>query len=332
MLNRIIILLLLAGFVSCTADAPEEPGGTTIGFGIDLMQSKGTLVTQSQEVKTMGMFSIYTKDRFPNSDAHIQMENIQVYRTSVNGSFTYSPISYWPNDGYLSFMAYSPFATPQNGISAALINKENVQITYINSTTLASQSDLMVAEKTNMAGLPPGTTAAPEVNLPFRHILSAVEFKGKYKTNYAAQVVKIRQITLSGFYGSGTYLIGTQPQWTLAGTATSAYNMNQDNGLRDLVLTTADQPLMNTGSALMLIPQQMPADGWPMDITIEVTDNGKITTTTEQTRFKINSPLAEGKKYMVAIVYEVADSEAKISLSYEVVNWEIKNADLPEFN
>lgn len=332
MLNRIIILLFLAGFVSCTADSPDEPGRTTIGFGIDLTQTKGSLVTQSQEVKTMGMFSIYTKNTFPNPDAHIQMENIQVYRANGNGSFIYSPVSYWPNDGYLSFQAYTPFTTPENGISATLINKQNVQITYINPVILTDQPDLMVAEKFNMAGLPPGTTAAPEVNLSFRHILSAVEFKGKYKANDINPVVKIKQIELSGLYGSGAYLVGVQPQWTLTGTATDLYILNQDNGLRDLALITSDQSLMIASSALMLIPQQGPADGWPMDITFEVADNGTTITKTEQTYLKINNPLAEGKKYIVSIVYEVADSEAKISLSYEVLDWESKTVDLPEFN
>lgn len=332
MLNRIIILLLLAGFVSCSTDSPETQSGAKIGFGIDLTQSKGILVTEGQEVKTMGMFSIYTQNTFPNSDAHIQMENIQVYRANGNGALIYSPISYWPNDGYLSFQAYSPFATTSNGISAVLRNKQYVEITYTNSTTLSDQSDLMVAENLNMPGLSPGTAAAPEVNLPFRHILSSVVFKGKYRTNYVNPVVKIKKITLQRFYGSGTYSMNPLSGWTLSGSDNNAYQLDAQNGLQDLTLTTTDQILNKEGSALLVLPQTMPTDGWPMAIEMAITENGTTVTKTEQTSFKVSNQLIEGKKYIVSIVYEVADAEAKISLSYEVVDWDKKIINIPEFN
>ncbi|MGL5787045.1 MAG: fimbrillin family protein [Bacteroidales bacterium] len=332
MLNRIITLLLLAGFVSCSTDSPDTQGGAKIGFGIDLTQSKGILVTEGQGVKTMGMFSIYTKNTFPNSDAHIQMENIQVYRANGNGSFIYSPISYWPNDGYLSFQAYSPFATVDNGISAVLRNKQYVEITYSNSTRLSAQSDLMVASTLNVPGLSPGATTAPEVKLPFRHILSSVIFKGKYRTNYVNPVVKIKQITLQGFYGSGTYSMDYPAGWTLSGSASDTYQLNALNGLQDLTLTTTDQIINNEGSALLLLPQSIPAEGLPMEILLEVTENGITETKAEQTRFKVDSRLVDGIKYIISIVYDVADSEASVSLSYEVVDWDCKIINLPGFN
>jgi hypothetical protein len=118
--------------------------------------------------------------------------------TSSNGTWTYSPIKYWPGEK-VSFFAYFPttgwFGTTFTPATA----NENPKLYCETQTGYLAQQDFIVDAKYNLTG------DADKVTFKFDHVLSRIGFKAK--TSYAPATVTMSSLTFyyGGLRRSGTY-------------------------------------------------------------------------------------------------------------------------------
>ena len=109
---------LLIAFTSCDKNAPEPANdGDKIDFiatpfhesFIQADQARGS-ETGNDDMQDFGVYAYYTADAFiPGTSTPNFMCNTHVKKTS--GTWTYEPLMFWPNNGKLSFFAYSPYAS-----------------------------------------------------------------------------------------------------------------------------------------------------------------------------------------------------------------------------
>lgn len=145
-----IIAFAALSVTSCTKDEvieimPQEAieFGTYLGHDV---QSRG-VVLDKNNFNQFGVFASYTDgDWTPNSPINFMFN--QVVNKGNDNNWTYSPLKYWPADqSYkVSFFAYAPYATSENGIS--LVTQKNgagaPQILYtINPDNLGAMADFV---------------------------------------------------------------------------------------------------------------------------------------------------------------------------------------------
>ena len=129
----------------------------------------------------------------------------------------------WPGSGNIRFYAYAPYYNPGNADNKELSHADNSpHISFTVNTDVKKQTDLLTAVATCKGD---GTgddiiSGSGAVNLSFGHALSAITFKA----GDAMLAGTITKIKLSGVYGSGSTLIGSD-KWTTTGEADATYEV-----------------------------------------------------------------------------------------------------------
>lgn len=171
---------------------------------------------------------------------------------TVLGDWRYDDPRFWEKQANFDFIAYAPVsdynpiryyygaadalvgATTNYFKSTATYTLEGTNIQATPSTTEKVKGfnvnghdlDLMVSAH---SGPISGAAHQEYVNLEFRHILSKLNVKVAKGEGLNNSIVKVKEITITGFknsgdYNSTTYDPGNTTGWTLASTA-AAYNM-----------------------------------------------------------------------------------------------------------
>lgn len=173
------------------------------------------------------------------------------------GTWTTSPLTYWPSNAsqQLDFYAYAPTST--EGVT---IDNTGKKITsYTPSTTVAAQKDLVIAYNT-------GTKTANEasgVPLLFKHALSQIEVKAKCaNANMKVEIIGVKVVSVAK---DGTFTFPTATTqsgqgkelalglWNTASSQKTAYMVRNSAPVE---LTKTAQSLMpSTSGTFMLIPQ-----------------------------------------------------------------------------
>lgn len=173
------------------------------------------------------------------------------------GTWTTSPLTYWPSNAsqQLDFYAYAPTST--EGVT---INGTDKKITsYTPSTTVADQKDLVIAYNT-------GTKTANEasgVPLLFKHALSQIEVKAKCaNANMKVEIIGVKVVSVAKdgtfTFPTATTQSGTGHElalglWNTASSQKTAYMVRNSAPVE---LTKTAQSLMpSTSGTFMLIPQ-----------------------------------------------------------------------------
>ncbi len=129
----------------------------------------------------------------------------------------------WPGSGNIRFYAYAPYYNPGDATNKELSHADNSpHISFTVNTDVKKQTDLLTAVATCKGD---GTgddiiSGSGAVNLSFGHALSAITFKA----GDAMLAGTITKIKLSGVYGSGSTLIGSD-KWTTTGRADATYEV-----------------------------------------------------------------------------------------------------------
>lgn len=258
---KLTFMCVAASFltVSCTEtidlnNNDYETNGIQFTMASDIVQSRGLPVLSSGDIPDMGVFAYYTGDGAANNWAAQgasatpgYMNNIQI--TNNGGVWSYDDPVYWPHaaDANVSFFAYSPYATADNGIIMN-VTTSIPSITYTVPENCSNQPDLMVSSllqdrnKTNN-----GSSA---VNFQMRHVLTCIGFKA------SGNGEKIEKITVNGIKTSGKLTIAADgtPSWDLSGAVAGNFDATVDDG----VYLGAMAELVNTGGGyLMMVPQTL---------------------------------------------------------------------------
>ena len=105
---------------------------------------------------------------------------------------------------YARFYAACPAAGAANGISVNAVAGAVPTINFTANTNNKAQNDLMVA--TSPIAQYKGGNTAPKVSLPFRHALTAVNFR---VGNIEVKKAKIKSVRFKKVYSRGTFVFGT---------------------------------------------------------------------------------------------------------------------------
>jgi hypothetical protein len=226
-MKNLYFLAAVAAFVlgSCTVEeALDPPAGpddeaSAIGFGtfldrvpqngikplasvmdIDELKGQGFRV---QAYNTVGMFwKSWTGDK---ATPNFMSAQTVTWSGSIPtpGTWTYSPIRYWPRIniggwGNVTFFAYSPSTVPFVGVTGG-----DPQLYFNMLTTYSEQTDLIVATKYNARG----DENNGKVKFEFDHILSRIGFKVKLKNAYEGNTIRLTgvRVNYKDTKDTGTY-------------------------------------------------------------------------------------------------------------------------------
>ncbi len=261
------------------ADNPAEEKGAV---------TRGTPVTPDQFKEKYPTFSLsgicYTGE-YPTDESENKWTANYAYNLGYNtkdGTPAASENSLlWPSNGNVRFFAFAPTLDKYeelvgNDDSLTLskaLHEGSPTLTYTVPTDVTKQIDLMTACATAT-----GPTT-PKVELKFGHALTAVQIKcGKDML-----AGKITEVSISGVYGSGTHVIGSD-KWTPSGDPSAGYTISEEINLpskKDSEEGSADEyhaavgtPIADDDLTFMLIPQTLPEDA---TITIKFTDSATHT-------------------------------------------------------
>ena len=171
-----------------------------------------------------------------------------------NGSWTYSPIKYWPQSGPLYFSAYAPYATASNGITPAYnTTTRTIDLSYALPADEANQVDLLMAANVNVADCSADRPAA--VQFTFGHILSRIGLSARYTGSVSSgTTVTLTDVKVSGnFVESGDYTVSGG--WSNRVAASSAIVYDRPAAkLAATAMTTSAQNLLTGDNYVMVIP------------------------------------------------------------------------------
>ncbi len=240
--------------------------------------------------------NIYPEDsRFMSAAFHNRPDSDSRDESSVyiNGSevalragvWTTEAKHYWPSEGSLSFLSYSPSGTPVE----VVISKDGIAMNgWDVSSEAAKNIDFMVADvrvgesrtiQTGTGGNPSAHNGVPTI---FRHKLSrvSVSVRGDMNGNSTASAIVIKAVRLTDIRTVGDYTGGApgtatwtelrdgwKDSWTVRGEAGTVTLYSDANG-HTVMDKSGYDPL---GSAVMMIPQTL---GPESGLEIEFTENG----------------------------------------------------------
>lgn len=221
---------------------------------------------------------------------------------------------FWPSNGNVRFFAFAPterdFEKLNTGGTLTLSDATafgSPKLTYTVPADVTRQIDLMTAQ-TNVSA-----ATTPQVELKFGHALTAVRIEcGKDML-----AGKISKVEISGIFGSGTQVIGSDT-WITSGQPTSytiskEIDLPTDDDSDDKIHAGNGTAIAGTKTdnlTFMLMPQILPEGA---SITIEFTDDA-----TKTKRTITGSIAGHTWKAGKIITYSVSPSSIHINASVEI--------------
>lgn len=189
------------------------------------------------------------------------------YSTSTGNAVEGGKPLQWPREGKVRFFAFAPTETDFNGKNTDGVlalsgadEKGSPTLTYTVPTDVEKQIDLMTTYA-DASGL---TSSSPEVELKFRHALTAVQIK----CDESMRSSEITEVSISGVYGTGEHTIGSDA-WETIGDHNATYTIKKtitlnpkpgDEGGDGIHVSNGTQIIGKEGDNLtfLLVPQTLP--------------------------------------------------------------------------
>ena len=266
-------------------DAPEEIGFKAVAgavtkdpiVGTDLPTTANMVVFASKSAEEAGPYSEY-------------FSNVEFTWKSTYWGGTTS--KYWPESGYLKFIAYYPagIGTPVGDATG------NIVISDVDAST---QPDILYTNLTDAYESAAKTT----VPMAFHHALAQVQVTAKV-SDVNMTDVNVTSVVLTGAPISGELtLTGTNATWD---DQTTGSPITMDNTIESIDLTGDAKPL---GIGTLVVPGSQTAT-----LTVTYTIGGLSVTTSP---IDITGTWEKGKKY----IYNLSIGLDEIKLTATVDNW-----------
>ena len=172
------------------------------------------------------------------------------------GSYWSATQAYWPKNGVLSFVAYAPAAA----VTSPACSAEKLTFSYTVADAIGDQKDLLysnwVFDKTSEDQEGTNKFTETGIDLPFHHALSAVKFMLKAADADAAEMIKVKSITLNNVNNAGTLTVlnTNYAEWSpVSGEADYAVLANADGEANATEITTSAAAV--SAGEFMLMPQ-----------------------------------------------------------------------------
>jgi len=208
---------------------------------------------------------------------------------------TYTPVRFWPagdTPSNLSFTAYYPYADSGTGITAPTFSGNVGAYAFTAQAAAANMVDFCVADVVNdqvygNTNKTSGNNYKGTVNLPFKHMLTKVQFKFKKATGLGTTtVIELVDAELSGIKTTGTLTATYAPKnpagVNVLGTTSYAWSGQATPAGYEVTLNAVD-PESGSGIALtesastvadadifLMVPQTIAADTQKLNVTWNV--------------------------------------------------------------
>ena len=346
-MKRYLILMTAATLVAaCSNDADEVVNGyvpSNNAIAIDASTDDGLTTRASGEINTdanlqaagIGVFGSYTGElKYENTTVSPDFMYNQEVKYE-NGSWTYRPVKYWPNDSrdYVSFFAYAPFVENPQSNTEGIIDMSklydlgdpwvNYRIAADPWSTTSPQVDLLYGQQELTEG--GNTTYKPwldqqkptdpvngKMKFTFRHALACIGDKITIKctdalatliTGYATINISQVKIEYKNLTTKGRLILKSEGEanWKeiISGEITTTRTYTKDVNITPS--TTAET--ISEGDGLFYIPLRVAGmDRASAEVTITYTVNNGVSSYsgTSSTTFELDMNL-EGQKQGIAL-------------------------------
>lgn len=290
--------------------------------GIDLGNSastRGLQITSASGLDSFGCFA-YTEQ-----NGYKFFINNEEYSKDASGNFTSQNIYYWPDvqqNLSLDFYCYSPYNA--NGLTLPTEATETGRILeYVVPTDVSKQQDLMIADGTNLKGLPGNHNKV--LPLTFNHLLSAV----RIVTGSNMMAGTVKSVSFRNLYGSANIDMDNPTAWNDYSLNESSYTVEPNVSV---TAGQADQVIIGDANTLLMLPQNMrPAEGLEPTILTVVFEDSKGTRTLET---ELSGEWQMGKTYTYKLsitpeyTLEFAEETPEQDAHYVICPIKIKAGDL----
>jgi hypothetical protein len=243
------------------------------------------------------------------------------YKAAVNGWGFATPY-YWPKNGNLSFIAYSPYTAAVS--ATASVTGQGIQFTDY-TVGDAADVDLLFSEVARNKTKADVNTVAPwsGIDIAFKHALSSVRFAVKTKETYTGTTIKVKNINVLNAYSVADFNQGlantddavtgpasTNPCWSEYATERSYTAFNSATPDKQITVgATALYVHNGTASAtanttdLILLPQNLEA-GNQVKVQVEYTITSPNGNTFDQvTELPLTGTWLRGVRYTYTVVF-----------------------------
>ncbi len=213
-----IAAIASAALVSCTKNelAPSVTEQQEISFAAPVMSPATKVAEIANAYPTASQFAVWAYyydeeedgGEYTNyADGQIYMDNVVVkYNETLKGWRHESKAYYWPKNGSLTFIAYSPAA------ANADVDANGIKFTDYTVGAASDQVDLLFSERAyNKVAVDQVTSAADPyagVQINFKHALSSIMFKVKAADVYAGTTLKVTKIEVLNAFSEADFSQG----------------------------------------------------------------------------------------------------------------------------
>lgn len=234
------------------------------------------------------------------------MDNQQVFNEggSAQGSFVYSPVKYWPEDGGLvTFTAWWPYSG--DGLTPSL-QSDPPSLGFTCQASPSSQVDLLVSKAFSTPAPSDGT-----VRIVFRHALSRIRVEVTVDDAFAAggMSAAVTSVSLMGVKGSGQWDALTG-EWTADPLSGTGYACGLGG---------------TPGDVLLLIPQSLEGVFFRVHYTVHMLGDGGAVVSSRNLSSDV--PLGGGSWLQAhSYVYRLALKESHVSVTCSVAPWTLEES------
>lgn len=292
----------------------------------------GEISTPYPQAEHFSVYALYFDGNYTAfADGNLYMDNAETaynagdntWDTETAGGLAY----YWPNNGTLTFGAYSPSGAADD----CTVAWGATGFTFTNftvNTNPALHYDLMFSERSYDRTSSTGGTTYNGVDINFKHALSSVVYKVMATDEYKGHTITVTSIKLVNAYQTGTFnqnLADTDA----AVTESAAWSGQDNENTTGYEAVTANQALtttavsLNSPNPIIVLPQQL-AHAGANNVSLDVTyiiDNGTAEVEQHSTiDISDGYGLTEfemGKRYIFTLNFGLD----KITFSPEVEAW-----------
>ena len=295
-MKKLFFIAAIAGaaLVSCTKNevAPSVNEQQEISFAAPVISTSTKVTEVANNYDTDLTFSVWAHyydqandgSVYTNfADGEVYMDDVEVaYDATLAGWKNANTTYYWPKNGSLTFIAYSP-----SNVDAS-VDAHGIKFTdYV--VDAANQVDLLFSERAyNKTAVDRATASADPyagVQINFKHALSSILFKVKAHADYAGTVLTVKKIEVLNAYSTGDFTQGLADQngatttaaaWSGYATETTYTAYESTTGIalshEDAVYTHNATATATTNTTdLILLPQDLKHTATTKDVTIKVT-------------------------------------------------------------
>ena len=293
-------------FASCVNDVPDAPVNDeqhAITFGVPVVQPNSRTTYEVGEGYEGGepfkVTAWYFSGNYIPDAANTFMNNVLVQYNTTSSKWEPNGNYYWPKNGTLTFMAYSP-----SDLNITL--NENRSFVINNFTVKPNdtgQQDILFSERTYNLDYASSTNG--EADIKFNHALSSILFKANTNMTDEKAVVKIKSIQLVDIYDSGAF-------------AQNIENLNEkltntpERAARYENLPNNSSSVLSTGEATWT------AQGSKVNYSVSAVGTGMVLDTSLKTAFGSAGLQKNTDLILIPQNFETVNTTASLLITYDI--------------